>query len=215
MSKFNSASSYFKRNNTQQLNITTKVSQKELKKNKKLEKNNANNSISNVSDNDFDKLMEENDNSKTTTINPNPNKTQIKISSYLDKIVESEILTQLVQEGIKGEDFVNRIKYENVSGSQLFKTILNKYFNKIVNAVIKANSLDKKSIKFYYNYYDFTNDRLGKPHGFLNEFMYEMCYDNSLYINKDESGNPITFKTLFGHKFHWELVGRNMMVISW
>lgn len=127
MSKFNSTSSFFKRNNTQQLNITTKVSQKELKKNKKLEKNNANNSISNVSANDFDKLMEENDNPKNTTKNSNTNKTQVKMSSYLDKIIDSEILSQLIKEGIKGENLVNRIKYENVSGSQLFKTILKKY----------------------------------------------------------------------------------------
>ena len=114
----------------------------------------------------------------------------------------------------KETDKTNILTKEEKRKNQM-TTLANKYFNKIVNAVIKANSLNKKSIKFYYNYYDFTNDRLGKPHGFLNEFMYEMCYDNSLYINKDESGIPITFKTLFGHKFSWELVGKNMMIISW
>jgi hypothetical protein len=90
-----------------------------------------------------------------------------------------------------------------------------KYFNKITNAVIKANAQEKKSIHFYYNYYDFVNDRLGKPHGFLNEFMQEMCYSDSQFITKDSNGNPLTFKTLFGHSFHWELKGKNMMIISW
>ena len=94
-------------------------------------------------------------------------------------------------------------------------TLANKYFNKISNAVMKANTEDKKSIHFYYNYYDFVNDRLGKPHGFLNEFMYEMCYTNSEFIQKYTNGNPITFKTLFGPSFHWELHGKNMMIISW
>ena len=94
-------------------------------------------------------------------------------------------------------------------------TLTNKYFNKISNAVMKANAEDKKSINFYYNYYDFVNDRLGKPHGFLNEFMYEMCYTNSEFIQKDINENPITFKTLFGPMFHWQLHGKNMMIISW
>jgi len=93
--------------------------------------------------------------------------------------------------------------------------LVNKYFNKIKNAVIKADSLNKKHIHFYYNYYDFVNDGLGKPHGFLNQFMYEMCYEYSKYILKDETGNPITFKTLFGYAFKWELRGKNMMIISW
>ena len=90
-----------------------------------------------------------------------------------------------------------------------------KYFRKISNAVIKANANERKSIHFYYNYYDFINVRLGRPHGFLNEFMYEMCYDNSEFITKDCNNNPITFKSLFGYSFHWELKGKNMMIISW
>ena len=74
---------------------------------------------------------------------------------------------------------------------------------------------NKNEIKFYYNYYDFVNDRLGKPHGFLNEFMYEMCYEYSEYVTKDDHDNPMTFKTLFGQNFKWELKGKNMMIISW
>lgn len=91
----------------------------------------------------------------------------------------------------------------------------NKYFNKIVNNINKAILNNKNSIIFYYNYYDFVNDKLGKPHGFLNEFMYEMCYDYSEFISKDINGNIITFKTLFGNNFKWELKGKNMMIITW
>lgn len=127
MSAFNKSSSYFKRNSNQQLNISSKVSQKELKKNKKLQKNT--NSNSNVSDNEFDRLMEDNDESNTLTNNIS-NENQIKLSSYLDKISDSEIITQLIQEEIKGVELANRIKYENyITGSKLLNAILNKYKN--------------------------------------------------------------------------------------
>jgi hypothetical protein len=91
----------------------------------------------------------------------------------------------------------------------------NKYYNKIVNTVSKAITENKKEIHFYYNYYDFVNDGLGKPHGFLNEFMTQLCYEYSKYVTKDKNGNPQTFKILFGYKFQWELRGKNMMVIKW
>ena len=93
--------------------------------------------------------------------------------------------------------------------------LADKYFNKIVNSIIKAITENKNKIHFYYNYYDFVNNRLGKPHGFLNEFMYEMCYEYSEYVSKDCHNNPITFKILFGQNFKWELCGKNMMIISW
>ena len=93
--------------------------------------------------------------------------------------------------------------------------LANKYFNKISNAVIKASVNNKKEIHFFYNYYDFVNNRLGKPHGFLNEFMQEMCYEYSEYITKDDNNNPLTFKTLFGNDFKWEIKGKNMIIISW
>ena len=93
--------------------------------------------------------------------------------------------------------------------------LANKYFNKITNAVIKASTENRKEIKFYYNYYDFTNNGLGKPMGLLNEFMTEMCYAYSKYVTKDIYDNPMTFKTLFGPHFHWEIKGKNMMIITW
>tara|TARA_B100002051_G_C16216472_1_gene383672 strand:+ start:78 stop:485 length:408 start_codon:yes stop_codon:yes gene_type:complete len=93
--------------------------------------------------------------------------------------------------------------------------LANKYFNKITCAIIKAIMNDKNEIHFYYNYYDFVNNGLGKPHGFLNEFMSEMCYEYSEYVTKDSNDNPMTFKTLFGEKFNWKINGKNMMIISW
>ena len=109
---------------------------------------------------------------------------------------------------------IDKLIKENARENKMI-FLTNKYFNKITNAVIKANTLNKNEIHFYYNYYDFVNDGLGKPHGFLNQFMYEMCYEYSKYISKDNNGKPITFKTLFGHTFKWELKGKNMMIISW
>lgn len=93
--------------------------------------------------------------------------------------------------------------------------LADKYFNKICNSVIKACSNNKNEIHFYYNYYDFVNNGLGKPHGLLNEFMNEMCYEYSNYVTKDDNNNPMTFKTLFGNNFKWQLHGKNMMIISW
>jgi len=116
-------------------------------------------------------------------------------------------------------DVSNNKSTDKIIKEQYRKTKLtnlaNKYFNKIVKAIIKANAENRKFIHFYYNYYDFVNNGLGKPHGFLNEFMYEMSYEYSEYVTKDEHGNPMTFKTLFGNDFKWELHGKNMMIISW
>lgn len=109
---------------------------------------------------------------------------------------------------------IDKIIKENYRYNKL-NYLANKYFNKITNAVIKAITNGKKEIHFYYNYYDFVNNGLGKPHGFLNEFMYEMCYDYSQYITKDSNGNSMTFKSLFGQNFKWEIHGKNMIIISW
>ena len=108
----------------------------------------------------------------------------------------------------------NKLDKEKAKNKKM-NELADKYFNKITNSVIKAIINNKKEIHFYYNYYDFVNDRLGKPHGFLNEFMTEMCYEYSQYITKDSNGNPVTFKTLFGQNFKWQLHGKNMMIISW
>jgi hypothetical protein len=116
MSKFNTASSFFKRN-TYQLDITVKPSKKD--KNKKNINNNLGSNKSNcVSDDDFNELMKENVVEK---------KNEIKLSDYLDKITDSEIVEQLILEQLIGEDLVCRIESEIISGSQLLKGILRKY----------------------------------------------------------------------------------------
>ena len=87
---------------------------------------------------------------------------------------------------------MDKIIIKNVKLGQL----KHKYFQKIINEVIKAIHKNKNNINFYYNYYDFTNERIGKPHGLLNEFMYEMCYEYSVHCSKDCHGKILTFKTL-------------------
>ena len=91
----------------------------------------------------------------------------------------------------------------------------NKYFNLISHSINKASTNGRNNIHFYYNYYDFVNNGLGHPHGLLNEFMTNMCYEYSEYITKDCQNNPMTFVSLFGPNFKWELRGKNMMIISW
>ena len=102
---------------------------------------------------------------------------------------------------------------ENIKRLHMIK-LTNKYFNKIVHEVIKNIYNNKKQISIYYNYYDLTNERIGKPKGLLNEWMHEMCYELSEYVYLDEHDNPMTFKTLFGYEFKWELIGKNKIVIS-
>lgn len=117
MSKFNSA--FFKRN-TYQLNITTKSSKKDKKRtNNNIESNKFNN----ISDNDFNELMDEKEDKKDKKIK----QYEIKLSDYLDKIKDLEIVDQLVQEQLIGEDLICRIESEKISGSQLLKGILKKY----------------------------------------------------------------------------------------
>jgi hypothetical protein len=96
-------------------------------------------------------------------------------------------------------------------------SLKSKYFNKIVASVNKSILNNKTEVHFYYNYYDFINKSLGKPHGFVNEFMYEMSYEYSEFVkNNDSNGNNIvTFKTLFGNNFRWQLIGKNMIKINW
>ena len=112
----------------------------------------------------------------------------------------------------KGE--IDKLIKENTRKTHMI-FLSNKYFNKIVNCVIKEIYKNNNNVNFYFNYYDFVNNKLGKPLGFLNEFMSEMCYDYSEYVTKDCHGNPLTFKTLFGNNFKWEILGKNKINISW
>ena len=66
---------------------------KNKKKNKKIENNTNKND--NISDNDFNKLMEENNNKINN---------QIKLTDYLSKINNSQIVNQLIEEQIIGDN---------------------------------------------------------------------------------------------------------------
>lgn len=126
----------------------------------------------------------------------------------------------------KTNDYIKSVHRE-----KLVKKNIDKYFNKIVNSVIKAIYQDRKSIIFSYNYNDFLNRcifydeqsegkikktiNLGHPHSFLNEIMYEMCYDGSKFVTYDCHDNPMTLKSLFGYKFDWQIIDKNRMKISW
>tara|TARA_E500000178_G_C17035741_1_gene763286 strand:- start:5241 stop:5648 length:408 start_codon:yes stop_codon:yes gene_type:complete len=103
---------------------------------------------------------------------------------------------------------------ENIRNKKMM-LLANKYFNRITKHIIQAIMNNKNSINFYYNYYDFVNNGLGKPHGFLNEFLMEMSYEYSQYVTKDCHDNPMTFKTLFGDNFRWEIKGKNNIIFYW
>jgi hypothetical protein len=108
MSKFSLSSiSTFKNFKTQPIELTNKISQKELKKKKNANKINPNpNPNSQVSDLEFEKLMEENDNQ---VYNSN-----YKNCLFLDKIPNPNDITELtkniLETGLKGDDLVNYLE---------------------------------------------------------------------------------------------------------
>ena len=96
-----------------------------------------------------------------------------------------------------------------------FRTLINKYFNKISNFIIKEIGNNKKSAIFYFNYYDFLNNKLGHPQLIMQQILYEMCYEYSEFIGKDQHDNPITLKTLFGENFKFTVKGKNSVLFQW
>lgn len=156
MSKFNGSSSFFKRN-TYQFDIKPTSSQKQQKKNKK-----QNNPISDiVSDNEFDKLMEENNNVGLKKV--------FKLSDYFSGVKNSEIASRLVQEQIVGNDLLIRIESENVTGSQLLKEILNKFepdniewinknqYGSALKLLLEENSKEQLVCLFLIQNYSYTH----------------------------------------------------------
>ena len=95
------------------------------------------------------------------------------------------------------------------------KNLIYKYFNKICDQIIKDIYKGKNKTLFYFNYYDFTNEKMGHPQLIMNEILYEMTYEFSEYVNKDEHNNIITLKTLFGNNFKFNLKGKNLMIFEW
>ena len=93
--------------------------------------------------------------------------------------------------------------------------LINKYFNKITQTVLKEIHKNKNKAVFYFNYYDFLNDKLGHPQLLMKQLMYELSYEYSEFPCYDEHGNTITLKTLFGNSLTFELKGKNSVVIKW
>jgi hypothetical protein len=116
MSKFNGSSAFFKRN-TYQLDIKSISSQKEQRQQKKNKKV-SNYKTDTVSDDEFNKLMEQNENTNTN---------MIRLSDYLSKIKDSEIAIRLIQQQMLGTDLLEMACLQDITGSQLLKQILNKY----------------------------------------------------------------------------------------
>ena len=93
----------------------------------------------------------------------------------------------------------------------MIKNLIDKYYNKIYLCIISAIEKNQKEANFYYNYYDFVNNKMGHPHLIVNEILYEMCYEFSEYKIYDFQQNVITLKKLFGDSFKWTLYGKNMI----
>ena len=108
---------------------------------------------------------------------------------------------------------INATDKEEIRKAHMIK-LTDKYFDKIVNEVIKGIYKDKKQFVIKYNYSDLLNERIGKPKGLLNEWIHEMCYELSNYVHIDEHGNPMTFKTLFGYSFDWEIKSKYTFKIT-
>lgn len=97
----------------------------------------------------------------------------------------------------------------------MIKSLIDKYFDKIVKVVLNALHSKKNTVDFYYNYYDFVNNKMGHPHLIVNEILYEMSYEFSEYKTYDIQGNVMTLKTLFGNSFKWTLYGKNKVKFEW
>lgn len=120
MSKFNS--SYFK-HSSNNIVIQTKLSQKELKKQNKLQKSNN----TNITDTDFNKLMNED--------NVKQKKTCVKLMDYVTFYKQSniELVNSLINENLLGEELLLKIKscnkYCDIKGYELLNGIIKKYNN--------------------------------------------------------------------------------------
>lgn len=143
MSKFNNSKGFKNIGKNNSIPITTKISQKDLKKQKKSNKQNDNSNIDiGITDDDFEKMMEENE-PKTYGIklnsanNQNQNKKlyQIPESFNLDdvkKIFESNLkgeeLVELIAYGLK-KNSPEKDNFNKITGLDLLKGLIDKFNN--------------------------------------------------------------------------------------
>lgn len=97
----------------------------------------------------------------------------------------------------------------------LLTNLNNKYFSKITQKIQNEINNNKKTAVFYFNYYDFLNERLGHPQLIMKELLYEMSYEYSEYVHKDNHNNIITLKTLFGNNLKFKIIGKNIAIFEW
>ena len=148
MSKFYSSAGFKNFGKNDSIPITTKVSKNQLKKQQKASKQNTNSqSVSlGITDEEFDKMMEEND-LENDLENNLENKNVVKTndsrkSSNLYQVPEnynSEKTNELISSGLEGNELVNHIKHLNnisegdsnkkITGLDLIKGLIEK-FNK-------------------------------------------------------------------------------------
>lgn len=107
-------------------------------------------------------------------------------------------------------DSISSIKTKEELRNNLKKNLISKYFTKIIEDIKKDISKGNNKCTFYYNYYDFTNKKMGHPHLIVNEILYEMTYEYSEFIQ-----DKITLKSLFGNNFKWSLKSKNIIIFEW
>jgi len=139
MSKYNNSKGFKNMGKNNSIPITTKISQKDLKKQKKSNKQNDNLNIDiGITDDDFEKMMEENEpetyGTKLNSIN-NQKLYQIPESFNLDDVkkifeshLEGEELVELIAYGLK-KNSPEKDNFDKITGLDLLKGLIDKFNN--------------------------------------------------------------------------------------
>lgn len=138
MSKFYSSAGFKGFNKNESIPVTTKVSQKELKKQKKTGKQNGlNNTNPNanpdvnlgITDEEFEKMMEENEPTSYTNGQTNPPQ-NLELNQYkIPENYDSEKAHIIISSGLEGEELVQSIKSDPnpISGLDLIRGLVEKF----------------------------------------------------------------------------------------
>ena len=121
MSKFSSAKAFKNMGKSCSFPITTKISQKELKKQAKTQITSNNNTSSSISDADFESIM------KSDNLESKSNKKQIY--NLPDPFEISVKVSNIINKGVVGEELCSYVRLSNMefNGIELLNGLLNKY----------------------------------------------------------------------------------------